>query len=157
MTRRPPPDRNPWGQQSGRFKTTFQQVRTAFREEAPEILFAFSPALRFDTNEAVLTNYWPGDEFVDIIAGTWYVHGAAQFPNAKTVLRAYCLHRVGTSKPFGIDELSGRDDGNVANDQYISNMLHELEALQLQNVSFKYVTLFLSAPWGKDATLGLLT
>jgi hypothetical protein len=35
-------------------------------------------------------------------------------------------------------------------------MLHEIEALQLQNISFKYVTLFLASKWGADATLAFL-
>ena len=47
----------------------------------------------------------------------------------------------------------GPADGRV---DLLSAMLHELEALQLQNVEFRYVTLFLQFPWGQDAKLPFL-
>ena len=42
-----------------------------FQEEAPEVCFAFSPAIRTDLNEALIADYWPGDEYVYIVSGTW--------------------------------------------------------------------------------------
>src|SRR5438094_534996 len=83
------------GRRSDDFKPSFRDVRRVCRQEAPEVLFAFSPAIRADLDEAKITDFWPGDEAVDVIAGTWYVHAEEQFHDATHNMRAYFLHRLG--------------------------------------------------------------
>lgn len=144
------------GGNPGAFKSTFAQVRHAFAEAAPSILLSFSPALRADLAEALITQYWPGDEFVDVIGGTWYIGASAQQAASLANMRAYFIHRLGAGKPFAISELGGCDAAGTDNDAVLQIMFHQIEALQLQNVSFKYVTVFLASKWGTDATLSFL-
>jgi hypothetical protein len=159
----PQGDNNTWGGHPDAFKRSFEEVRTAFREEAPEILFAFSPAIRADVNEDKISDYWPGDSLVDIIAGTWYIHGEEQSDDAKRKIRQYFLHRLGTGKPFALDELSGRErlhpdnQPEGQNDRFIQAMLEALFALREEGVALDYVTLFLELPWGRDARLRFLS
>lgn len=143
--------RNPTG-----FKSTFVQIRTAFQELAPRVLFSFSPGLRGDLDEGMIAQYWPGDQYVDVIGGTWYIGAPAQQQSSVANMRAYFLHRIGANKSFGIDELGGCNAANMGNDAVIQGMLHDLEALQLQRISFTYVTIFLASKWGTDATLSFL-
>jgi len=138
------------------FKSTFAQVRHAFAEAAPSVLLSFSPALRADLAEALITPYWPGDEFVDVIGGTWYIGAPSQQTASLANMRAYFIHRLGTGKSFAISELGGCNAAGAGNDAVLQDMFHQLEALQLQNVSFKYVTVFLASKWGSDATLSFL-
>jgi hypothetical protein len=138
------------------FKSTFAQVRHAFAEGAPSVLLSFSPALRADLAEALITQYWPGDEFVDVIGGTWYIGAPGQRAASIANMRAYFIHRLGTGKSFALSEMGGCNAAGKGNDVVLQDMFHQLEALQLQNVSFKYVTVFLAAKWGKDATLKFL-
>jgi hypothetical protein len=148
---------NPWGQQPAQFRASFREVRTAFREEAPEIRFTFSPAIRADVQESRITDYWPGAEFVDIISCTWYIRGMAQAAAAVSNMRAFFRHRLETGKAFGFDELSGRDLSNLDCDRFIREMLEAAAALEEEGVRFEYSTLFLQEPWGRDATLDFLT
>lgn len=148
---------NDHGQIQGRdvagYKSTFAQARSAFAEAAPNILFSFSPALRADLPESLITQYWPGDEYVDVIGGSWYIGAPGQRTMSMANMRAYFLHRVGAHKPFALSEVGGHDEAKAGNDAVLQDMLHALEALQLQNVSFRYATIFLQGPWGTDATL----
>src|SRR5262249_4484861 len=64
---------NLYAGQPEEYKTSFRSVREIFRSQAPEIQFAFSPAIRRDLQEPVLSSYWPGDDFVDVISCTWYI------------------------------------------------------------------------------------
>lgn len=138
------------------FKSTFAQVRHTFAQSAPSVLLSFSPALRADLAEALITQYWPGDEFVDVIGGTWYIGASAQGAASLANMRAYFIQRLGTGKSFALSEMGGCDAAGADNDAVLQDMFHQIEALQLQNVSFKYVTVFLASKWGTDATLGFL-
>jgi|GEM_PF-5804846 len=51
----------------------------------------------------------------------------------------------------------GNDATKAGSDAVLEDMIHELEALQLQNVSFRYATIFLQGVWGVDATLGFIS
>jgi len=153
---------NPWGGRPDDFKPSFRDVRAVFHEEAPEIRFAFSPAIRADLDEAKITDFWPGSDAVDVIAGTWYVHAEEQFNDATHNMRAYFLHRLGAGKPFAFDELGGASASNQENDRFLQRMLNEVIALRVialreQGIAFDYATLFLSFPFGEDATLDFLT
>lgn len=151
---------NDGGQSQGHnpagFKSTFVQVSHAFRQNAPNILLAFSPALRADLPEALIAQYWPGDEYVDIISGTWYIGAPSQITSSEANMRAYFIHRLGVGKGFGLDEVGGSNATGTSNDAVLQRMLHDIEALQMQNVSFKYATLFLASKWGTDATLAFM-
>jgi hypothetical protein len=139
-----------------KYKSTFIQVRAAFQESAPTVLFSFSPALRADLPESQITEYWPGSQYVDLIGGTWYIHGEEQRSPSLANMRAYFLHRVAANKPFGLSEIGGGNATYQQNDDTLAFMFHELESLQLQDVSFKYVTVFLASHWGTDTTLQFL-
>ena len=138
------------------FKSTFAQVRHAFAEAAPSILLSFSPALRADLAEALIGEYWPGDQFVDVIGGTWYIGAPGQRAASIANMRAYFLHRVGAAKPFALSEMGGCNAAGAGNDAVLQDMFHQVEALQLQSVSFRYLTVFLASKWGTDATLKFL-
>jgi hypothetical protein len=138
------------------FKSTYVPVRHAFANAAPSILFSFSPALRADLAEALIAQYWPGDEVVDVIGGTWYIGAPGQRAASIANMRAYFIHRLGTGKSFALSEMGGCNAAGAGNDPVLEDMFHQLEALQLQNVSFKYVTVFLASKWGTDATLRFL-
>jgi hypothetical protein len=145
-----------WGGNPGGFKATFLQARSAFQQAAPSVLFSFSPALRADLDEALIAQYWPGDQQVDVIGGTWYIGAPGQRAASMANMRAYFLHRTGVGKPFGLSEVGGHDATGKANDSVLADMFHEIATLQLQNVSFKYLTIFLQGAWGSDATLGFM-
>jgi hypothetical protein len=139
-----------------KYKSSHIAVRAAFAELAPAVLFSFSPALRADLPESAIADYWPGSQYVDLIGGTWYIHGSEQRARSTANMRAYFLHRVGAGKPFALSEIGGGDDLYEHNDDMLQTMLHELESLQMQDVSFKYATIFLASRWGTDATLAFL-
>jgi hypothetical protein len=138
------------------FKSTFAQVRKIFSRNAHDAHFSFSPALRADIVEDSIAHYWPGDEHVDIIGGTWYIAKPEQRTLSIACLRSYFLQRKDAGKPFGLDELGGCDAKGTHNDPVIQDMLHEIEQLELKKVSFLYATIFLGCKYGKDATLGFL-
>lgn len=144
------------GHDPAAYKSTFIQVRKALSTSAPKVLLAFSPALRADLPEELIGQYWPGDEYVDVISGTWYIGSPSQRVASEANMRAYFLHRAAAGKPFGIDELGGCNASGAGNDATLQVMLHDIAALQMQNVAFKYVTIFLQSKWGKDATLAFL-
>lgn len=143
------------------FKRSFAEVRDTVRTIAPDVLFSFSPALRSDIDEAAITRYWPGDEHVDVVGATWYDHGDdATRRKAVDCMKAYFLHRIGTGKPFGLDEFGGALGSGAVyrdNDDVLQEMLHVIAGLQFQNVSFKYGVIFVDGnKWGVDATLDFL-
>ena len=72
------------------------------------------------------------------------------------MMRRYFLHRLGAGKPFALSEVGGYGPGNRGNDAALQTMLHDIEALQLQNVTFKCATFFLEGVWGADAKLAFL-
>jgi len=144
------------------FVPSFIAVRGVFAEHAPRILFSFSPALRADLDVPKIADYWPGDEYVDIVGATWYVHGEKQRVLGMQHVRDYFLTSLARGKPFAVDEFGGAlgesdEDIYRDNDVMLEAMLHELEALALQNVTFKYGTIFLDdGKYGVDATLRFL-
>ena len=139
------------------YKSTFVQVRHAFTTKAPKILLAFSPALRADLPEELIAQYWPGDDYVDVISGTWYVGNNAQQAGSEANMRAYFRHRLDKGKAFGLDEVGGCTvEAGGGNDTMLQEMLHYIESLQMQKISFRYATLFLACKWGIDATLAFL-
>ena len=144
------------GKDPSGYRRTFVQARESFSAAAPGVLFSFSPALRADLREDLIDQYWPGDRYVDIIGGTWYIGGPDQTAKSVSNMRAYFVHRLAASKPFAISEVGGHDGSGKGNDGVLEQMLHEMETLQLQGVAFKYATMFLQKQWGTDATLKFL-
>lgn len=146
-----------YGLQPENFKASFIRVRLIFSQIAPGVLFSFSPALRADRDEALITNYWPGSQYVDIIGGTWYIHGPGQRDAAIAMMTTYFVHRINTGKPFALSEVGGGDANYKNNDAVLQDMLHEIETLRNRGISLLYATLFLEDPWGSDSTLGFLS
>ncbi len=151
----------PYAGDPSAFRESFVRIRTAFARHAPHVRFTFSPALRADLDVARIEPYWPGDEYVDVVGATWYVHGDGQRRRGMANMRTYFSDRVGLNKPFGLDEFGGALGDDQAhyrdNDLMLEDMLHEIEALRSQNVSFAYGTIFLDdRKYGVDATLRFL-
>lgn len=138
------------------FKKSFVQVRQAFLNNAPDVLFSFSPAMRADIDEASISEFWPGDEYVDVIGGTWYIAKPQQRTASIACMRSYFLHRAGNGKPFAFDEFGGCDANDSHNDAILQDMLHEIESMQMKNISFLYATVFLGEKYGNDATLSFI-
>jgi len=143
-----------YGRKPDEYKEAFVKVRQAFKDAAPSVKFAFSPALRVDTDEAELSDYWPGDQYVDAFGGTWYVGKASDFDGAKSTLEKYVLHRVDKGLPFGISEIGGLDGQD--NTAMIRKMLKELNSLSSQGIAFAYVNFFLDSKWGTNINLSFL-
>jgi len=102
------PEGLPLERQIAEFKSTFVTIRQLFAH-IPGIKFCFSPAIRANLGDrhTRLPRYYPGDSVVDVFSCTWYVGKPADLDGACKTLRAYCLHRLASGKPFGIDELGG--------------------------------------------------
>jgi hypothetical protein len=144
------------GKNAQGYRSTFPLVREAFRQIDPGILFSFSPAIRADLPESAIAQYWPGDEYVDIVGGTWYINGVDERNASMSNLRAYVLHRTGFGRPFALSEVGGCAEVRVKNDAMLEQMLDEMNSLGAQGVAFKYATIFLSSFWGSDAQLAFL-
>jgi hypothetical protein len=147
------------------YRESFRAVRTVFANVAPRVLFAFSPAIRADLAEPTITDYWPGDEFVDVISCTWYIGSKSDYNKCTVFMKAYFLHRLGSGKLLGVDEIGGcrtvkippdPEEHGVDNDGFLRNMFAELKSLASDQVQFEYATVFLEGKWGEDATLSWL-
>jgi hypothetical protein len=143
------------------YRRTLPLVRGIFREAAPAIRFAFSPALRADITGQryeMIREFWPGDEWIDIVSCTWYVGQAAHVETAAAVLSRYVREFAPKGKPFGIDELGGAD-GPRGNDAVLQRMFTALSDMRVgeRAVRWDYATLFLhGGRWNADATLAFL-
>ncbi len=156
---------NVWSQRPPKeYVDSHRLVRDIFRQHAPNIRFAFSPALRKDINDAkieAIKKYWPekpGDteKYVDVISCTWYSGTQAALPDAEKFMRKYFLQRKGKGLPFGFDELGGID-GTKDNDRILAQMLAYVDSLRLSDgITFEYATLFLAGKFGVDVKLGFL-
>lgn len=141
------------------FIETYRVVRDVFRAYAPRVEFAFSPALRADRTLDGIRQYWPGDAYVDVVGGTWYIHGAAQVEAANALLRDYVRFFVIYGKPLALIEMGGADGTSTPpayyrNDQFLDRMCRHLAS---QPATFQNITFFLNrGRWGKDATLRFL-
>jgi hypothetical protein len=151
---------NPYGGMPEAYRLSFQKVRTIFRTAAPDILFSFSPAIRRDLAEPVLSEYWPGPEFVDVISCTWYIGGSSQVTGSDAFYTAYVLHRQAVGKPFAIDELGGCEtevqngfEVGKNNDRFLQQMSEVIQKLSADGIHLVYATLFMDSKWGSDATL----
>ena len=150
--------KSPDPEQQAAYRETFLQVRALFREKAPAVRFAFSPAIRADIRDdryTMIANYWPGDEAVDVVSCTWYVGREADLDLAVTRLRTYFRDLAPRKKAFGIDEMGGIHEDRD-NDAMLQRMFAALEGLAADAVRLDYATLFLQAKWAKDATLEFL-
>lgn len=143
------------------FRETFRAVRTVFADAAPLVQFAFSPAIRKDLPEAAIAAYWPGDDVVDIVSGTWYVGDEDQFAGALANFTAHFRRWKNSGKPFGIDEFGGcrtlnRDTPNETGDQndaFLQRMSGAIADLAAEGIGFQYASIFVNAKWGADAVL----
>jgi hypothetical protein len=152
---------------------SFQVIASTLKGINPSIQMVFSPAINFETNDDTLHLFWPGANFVDVIACTWYINGATantSTSDAITNMTDYFLHRLGASTKFGIDELGGWNPAaDNQNDSYLGLMFEGIAQISGQ-VDFAYVTAFLQnnnyvqdgqlvhgAQWNHDpVTLGIL-
>jgi hypothetical protein len=155
----------PWGRPRAKyepslaepFRRTFRLVRETFREHAPAVRFAFSPAIRADIageRYAMIADFWPGEGLADVVSCTWYVGRAAHLQAAIEALERHFSDRAAEGLPFGIDEMGGID-GAKGNDAVLEAMFAALDALK-QPAELEYASIFLHGKWGTDASLSFL-
>lgn len=118
--------------------------------------FSFSPALRVGLPEADIEQYWPGDNYVDVIGGTWYIGGAEQRAGSLQNMQRYFIHRKDAGRPLALSEVGGCNAGHTGNDAVLEDMITQLRALEVEGISFDYATMFLQSKWATDATLAFL-
>lgn len=151
--------RNAWGQQPNDYKTAFIAVRNIFQTEAPDIKFAFSPAIRADldpkhagSNSGFnIRNYYPGDQYVDVIGGTWYAGNYQNytFQDGVDYLDNYLKSFYNPLKPYALDEI-GVVRKVVENQRQgvLFNMVNAITAVannpQNSGRPFDYVNFFLA-------------
>jgi hypothetical protein len=139
----------PLERQIEEFKSTFVTVRQQFAD-FPAIKFCFSPAIRANLGARYtrLPRYYPGDSVVDAFSCTFYVGRPGDLDGACKTLRAYCLHRLGSGKPFGIDELGGKNPDGPRN-EVLRPIFEYIDGLESENVHFAWASIFLETYWGK--------
>ncbi|MFN3650907.1 MAG: hypothetical protein ACK47B_15130 [Armatimonadota bacterium] len=147
-----------WGRRPDDYRRTFPMVREVFRFRAPEVRFAFSPAIRSDIRGdryAMIRDYWPGDHYVDVVSCTWFVGRDRDFDGAVDSLRRYFREFRRPALALGIDEIGGiREDRE--NDAMLQRMFGVLQDLRGEGVELDSVTAFVEGKWGTDATLAFL-
>lgn len=142
------------------FISAYRTVRNAFRDLCPQALFPFSPALRADLDISLISQYWPGVDYVDLAGATWYVHGDNQeelgFANMATYFEEFAKYGL----PFSLDEFGGAQGSSINyfdNDIMLTKMFRQIESLQPKGIGFRYATIFLDdVKYGVDAALQFL-
>ena len=140
----------------GGYKSTFAHVRAIFKQRAPNAQFSFSPALRADLTVPPILDFWPGNDLVDIVAGSWYIGAETQRADSIQHMKTYFIDRKAAGKPFGLSEIGGCNASNKGNDAVLKTMFAELAGMEHQGGTFRYVTIFLEDKWGADATLSFV-
>lgn len=138
------------------YRGGFAQVRTIFKDAAPGVQFSFSPALRADLPESEIGQYWPGDEYVDIIGGTWYIGSPDQRTASLQNMQRYFIHRKDAGRAFAFSEVGGCNADHTGNDAVLQDMITQARALEVEGITFDYATMFLQSKWATDATLAFL-
>ena len=174
-----------WSGDPQGFRFSFRELRRLMLDKAmahsddpglPPFRFDFSPAIRKDiagntlrqimapTNPQPVNNYWPGDQFVDLVSCTWYVgNDGSDLTTATNNLSRYLRSYLPRNKPFAMDALGGASQsvqqgppghkvtvrsGHVA---MIKKLLGQMEDMKSsnasENISFEHVTLFLAGDW----------
>jgi len=154
------------------FVESYKLVRTAMKTENESLLFAFSPAIRYDIIEdryTMLADYFPGNDIVDRISCTWYTASSVNITKSKNVMKRYFNDfKVGFDGTFGIDEMGGVDEDTIEaynrdvivehdNDRILTSMFDCLQELADSGVAFETVSVFLLGKWGVDAKLTFLS
>jgi len=138
------------------------EIRNLFRQNASLVQFSFSPAIRADLRpEKRLTiprieAYWPGKEHIDVIGGTWYIGNSQDADDSNVFYQNYVNWGKQWGRPFGIDELGGRDvmDGNLPDSG--DRLLDMLQHIEQMGLDYEYVTLFMESKWGNVALTPLM-
>ncbi len=142
------------------FVSVFRAVRDSFATQAPKALFPFSPALRADLDVSEISQYWPGDDHIDLVGATWYVHGEKQRKRGMANMRNYYESFSVKNKPVSLDEFGGAEGSEGVyfdNDAMLKRMFKQIARLGSHGVHFEYGTLFLDTKeYGVDAKLRFL-
>jgi hypothetical protein len=142
------------------FISVCRTVRSSFAARAPRVLFPFSPALRADLEISKIDQYWPGDNYVDLVGATWYVHGEKQRKRGLANMRSYYEDFSIKKKPFSLDEFGGAEGTEGVyydNDAMLKRMFKQIARLGSDGIRFEYGTLFLDTKkYGLDAKLRFL-
>jgi hypothetical protein len=168
------PSTNFWGQQSEGFIAAYTQVRQAFRDNAPQIRFAFSPAIRGDLQRAFIKSrqpnisdatlelfntrrYLPDDNDIDLITCTYYAPAASKQKEHQASLqyfgdycRAFDAER--NHPVFAIDEIGcGKGISDLAvRRATLQAMLDVIAELESDGISFQYAGFFLECEHDQD-------
>ncbi len=143
------------------FINAYREVRHVFKSVSEEFLFCFSPALRRDmaaqnfAKYQRIKNYWPGDDQVDVVSGTWYIGAQDDLPLATAALDRYFsdFGKKGAVL-MGLDEF-GVSNGTETKDALLKQMCQELSNLKAIK-PFYYATFFLGKNYGVNAPLAFV-
>jgi hypothetical protein len=142
------------------FISAYRMVRDAFHDLCPQALFPFSPALRADLDVSLISQYWPGIDYVDLAGATWYVHGDNQEELGFTNMAAYFKEFAQYRLPFSLDEFGGAQGSSsnyFDNDLMLIKMFQQIASVRAKGIKFQYATIFLDeVKYGVDATLNFL-
>jgi hypothetical protein len=150
------PGNETYGNDPNGYLATFPLVRDLFRTNAPAIRFSFSPAIRSDLRH--LNNvhqYWPGDENVDFIGGTWYLGDPNQKSDGIGFLKNYVDAFASKGLPYGLDEMGATAAGQSIKDK-IEEMCGVIADLGSQGVHFTYATVFMQGRFLTNEPLDFL-
>lgn len=149
-----PTPKTPYAGIPGEYKRSFIEVREIFKDHAPNVEFAFSPAIRADIYKKQrngeipnISEYWPGDSNVDIIGGTWYTGKNEDDYYSNRLYNEYVGFAGGKNKPLGLDELGGRDIADPYRMDGGLQLLEMMEFVENTKLHYNYVTVFMEAKW----------
>jgi|GEM_PF-1916354 len=137
---------NEWHNNPEEYKSTYRAISKIFKIDVAftDVQFNFSPVMRIGMDLSTIKQYWPGDDYVDIVSCTWYIGKKEDAENSTKRFDEYFQWAMDKGKPFGIDELGGRNlhytEKSIDNSERISLMMEHLISLGKQ---CDYVTTFL--------------
>ena len=123
-----------WGQQPEEFIKAWQRVHRIIREEvgARKVQFMFSPNVEWDSNKekCAIELYYPGDEFVDLLALDGYNFGdkhskSHSWESYKTVFEKSIQKMSKSKKPLFLAEIGCADGPLKAT--WMKDFLHSIQ------------------------------
>lgn len=146
--------KTPYAENPAAYKKSFREVRDIFRNHAPKVEFSFSPAIRADIYRKqtagtlkTIDHYWPGDDSVDIVGGTWYIGNEGDSYHSGKLFKEYLKWTEQFNKPYGLEEVGGRDILEPTEMDGGYRLLEMAKQIAASGKKFNYITLFMEAKW----------
>jgi C1A family cysteine protease len=154
---------NLWAGAPDDFRQAWVNVRQALANPQLTFLMNFAPfiyagATISGNDPAAVTQYWPGDDQVDIVGCTWYAGNGADIPGAKNLLDAYFNAFAGKNLSYAVSELGGSCNKatGLRNTEAVQSMFWHLRNFR-SDQTLDHVTFFLEQPWsGAGVDLGIV-